>query len=310
MPGAPRERMVAAGAPLNAGQTRTLPSHLRYARLSADLPEPEKRTPSLLAAELKGSVQQPVALKRPEVIELLNMSEFTHNTESIVPLDEPLFQPTPPEVVYESFVPLQKYTAQLSLRNNDNVNRRIKIIQPDSSVFSIEPPKVLKGAGGGKVAPGMEVVFKARRRVSRAPAGELAARAARQRPPEGPRPLAGRFGRAFREPEPRGARGATLTGAFSLASSCTGALCAEGRAGLPLPAGVHHGAREVRRRCFGARAARVLRLPRRRRLWPAAGAPAPGGTGLGRGRGAVPCLRRACGTPLSRPLLELYRGCS
>ena len=149
------------GTSLNAGQTRTLPSHLRYAKLSADLPEPEKRTPSQLCAELKGTVQLPVALKRPQVIELLNMSEYTHNVESVVPLDEPLFQPTPPEVVFEAFEPLQKYTALLSLRNNDNVNRRIKIVKPDSSVFSIEPPKVLSsGSGGGKVAPGMEVLFK------------------------------------------------------------------------------------------------------------------------------------------------------
>ena len=78
------------GTSLNAGQTRTLPSHLRYAKLSADLPEPEKRTPSQLAAELKGTVQLPVALKRPQVIELLNMSEYTHNVESVVPLDEPV----------------------------------------------------------------------------------------------------------------------------------------------------------------------------------------------------------------------------
>eukprot|EP00964_Phaeocystis_antarctica_P009626 scaffold5239_cov66-Phaeocystis_antarctica.AAC.1 len=145
------KKMVSGnGTSLNAGQTRTLPAHLRYAKLSADLPEPEKRTPSQLAAELKGTVQLPVALKRPQVIELLNMSEYTHNVESVVPLDEPLFQPTPPEVVFEAFEPLQKYTALLSLRNNDNVNRRIKIITPDSSVFSIEPPKVLKGSGGGK----------------------------------------------------------------------------------------------------------------------------------------------------------------
>ena len=81
---------------VSPGQTRTLPSHLKYARLSAELPEPEKRTPSLLAAELKGTAQQPVALKRPHIVEFLNMSEYTHNVESIVPLDEPLFQPSPP----------------------------------------------------------------------------------------------------------------------------------------------------------------------------------------------------------------------
>ena len=146
--------------PAGLGQTRTLPAHLRYAVLQAELPEPEQKTPSLLMAELKGTVRQPVALKRPEMIEILNMSEYTHNTDSIVPLDEPLFQPSPPEVVFESFEPLAKYTAVLHMRNNDTVQRRIKILAPDSSVFTVEPPKALKGAGGGKVAPGMEVIFK------------------------------------------------------------------------------------------------------------------------------------------------------
>ena len=113
----------------------------------------------MLAAELK-SVTRPMAtLRRPRVVGLLNMAEFTHTVDSIVPLDEPLFQPSPPEVVFDSFEPHGKYTTTLRFRNNDNVNRRLKVLKMDSTVFSCEPPK---GAANGntKVAPGMEVAYK------------------------------------------------------------------------------------------------------------------------------------------------------
>ena len=151
--------MPTANAKDVAGATRTLPSHLRYARLTADLPPEPKRTPSMLAAELKGAAVPAAALQRPRVVSLLNMSEFTHNVESVVPLDEPLFQPSPPEVVFDSFEPFGKYTTTLRFRNNDSVNRRLKVLKIDSVHFEVLPPK---GAaqGGSKVAPGMEVTYK------------------------------------------------------------------------------------------------------------------------------------------------------
>ena len=138
---------------------RTLPSHARYAKLSAELPPEPKRTPSMLAAELKGASRPAAALRRPRVIGLLNMSEFTHNVESIVPLEEPLFQPSPPEVVFDAFEPHEKYTTVLRFRNNDKVNRRLKVLKIDSTVFTVEPPKGATN-GSSKVAPGMEVAYK------------------------------------------------------------------------------------------------------------------------------------------------------
>eukprot|EP00965_Chrysotila_dentata_P002617 85212-Pleurochrysis_carterae.AAC.1 len=140
-----------------AALTRTLPKHLRYAKPPLKEMVDGKRTPSQLAAELKGIERLPATLKRPQVVSLFNMAEFTQNVESVVPLNEPLFQPSPPEVIFDKFEPLQRYTTSLSLRNNDNVNRRIKVLNPDSTAFTIEAPKHLKG---GKVAPGIEVVFK------------------------------------------------------------------------------------------------------------------------------------------------------
>ena len=80
------------GTSLNAGQTRTLPSHLRYAKLSADLPEPEKRTPSQLCAELKGTVQLPVALKR-HLRTQYNMSPEQYREKWGLPPDYPMVAP-------------------------------------------------------------------------------------------------------------------------------------------------------------------------------------------------------------------------
>ena len=48
----------------DAALTRTLPSHLKYAKLSAELPPEPKVTPSMLAAELKGHSRPPAALRR------------------------------------------------------------------------------------------------------------------------------------------------------------------------------------------------------------------------------------------------------
>jgi hypothetical protein len=38
-----------------------------------------------------------------------------------VPVDEPIFQPFPPEVTYHAYAPFKEYKALLYLRNNDTV---------------------------------------------------------------------------------------------------------------------------------------------------------------------------------------------
>ena len=115
--------------------------------------------PSALAAQLKGLSHPAAALCRPRVVGLLNMSEFTHQVDSVVPLEEPLFQPSPPEVVFDAFEAHGKYSTLLRFRNNDKVNRRLKVLPMDSTVFSVEPPKSAAN-GSSKVAPGMEVAYR------------------------------------------------------------------------------------------------------------------------------------------------------
>ena len=101
----------------------------------------------------------PLALLRPRIVELLNIAQYTHQTQSIVPLDEPLFQPSPPAVVFDAFEPLRVYTVELRLRNNDAFARRIKLLPPQSAVFAVERQQA-KAGGGTKVAPGMDAVYR------------------------------------------------------------------------------------------------------------------------------------------------------
>jgi len=42
-----------------------------------------------------------------------------------VPVDEPIFQPFPPEVMFHDYEPFKIYEASLNLRNNDTVSLRM-----------------------------------------------------------------------------------------------------------------------------------------------------------------------------------------
>ena len=148
-----------AGSRRGATAARPLPAHLRYAKAKPKRAPDVLPTPSELAAALKGITQLHAAPSLPRVVELYNMAQFTHATDSAVPLEEPIFQPSPPEVVIDDFEPLERYSMPLCFRNNDSVARRIKVLPPDSSVFSVDPPAHLRAAGG-KVAPGVEVQFR------------------------------------------------------------------------------------------------------------------------------------------------------
>ncbi|KAJ1622758.1 hypothetical protein T492DRAFT_846066 [Pavlovales sp. CCMP2436] len=121
------------GTDAGGGTTRVLPPHLQYATLAASVEEDEK-----LLAELRGEVVLPLALLRPRIVELLNLAKFTHQTSTTVPLDEPLFQPSPPAIVFDAFEPLAVYRVELRLRNNDTCARRLKVLPPQSAVFAIE----------------------------------------------------------------------------------------------------------------------------------------------------------------------------
>ena len=105
----------------------------------------------------------------PEIIEFLNICDYTHQVVSKVDVEEPLFQPFPPELGFHKYAPLQNSTSRpCGSGNNDYVPRRIRIEDPRSRHFTVRRMRGKKGeklreeteGKSSKVAPGMEVAFK------------------------------------------------------------------------------------------------------------------------------------------------------
>ncbi|XP_033625714.1 hydrocephalus-inducing protein homolog [Asterias rubens] len=122
--------------------------------------EEQKLTPSLFMKEMAQSTHEKLAnthdMRIPQVIELLDMGDTTHQKFSVVDIDEPMFQPFPSEIVFQQFEPHEVFEVPLLLRNNDKVSRLVKVSQADSPYFKIvSPPDI-----GNKVAPGMAIVFR------------------------------------------------------------------------------------------------------------------------------------------------------
>ena len=66
-----------------------------------------------------------------EIVDLVNMRDFTNQLQSIVSIDEPLFEPSPREIVFDHFEPFETYTLELTLRNKDNVCRCYAAVSSD-----------------------------------------------------------------------------------------------------------------------------------------------------------------------------------
>jgi hydrocephalus-inducing protein len=123
-----------------------------------------KRSPSeFIAQNRQFGMHSSADEGQPRIIEFLNLSSFSHHSDSVVPIGEPLFKPTPGVIAFVDFEGLQTYDATLSLRNQDNVARRVKVLPPDSSFFEVLPGRGRKkSASGDRVAPGMEVTYTVR----------------------------------------------------------------------------------------------------------------------------------------------------
>ena len=94
-------------------------------------------------------------MRVPRIIEFLDLAEFSHNKQSTVDTNEPLFQPYPSEIVFQKYKPYEVYEIPLVLRNNDQVARNVRVIQEESPYYAVIAPK----SSSNKVAPGMEVTF-------------------------------------------------------------------------------------------------------------------------------------------------------
>ncbi|MGH0129444.1 UNVERIFIED_CONTAM: hypothetical protein FKN15_002207 [Acipenser sinensis] len=118
-----------------------------------------KLTPSVFIQEMALTTEQKLASIRemhpPRIIELLDMSETTHQKFTTVDIDQAMFQPFPSEIVFQNYTPCETYKVPLVLRNNDKIPRLVKVIQETSPYFQIISPLDVCN----KVAPGMASTF-------------------------------------------------------------------------------------------------------------------------------------------------------
>ncbi|CAM9537111.1 unnamed protein product, partial [Discosporangium mesarthrocarpum] len=87
------------------------------------------------------SSSKPEPCKTPRIIEFLNLEDNTMAVKSTVGLNEPLFQPYPSRLCFEGYEPFGQHDKVIFFRNNDSVNRRIKVLPMDSPHFAISGPR-------------------------------------------------------------------------------------------------------------------------------------------------------------------------
>ncbi|CAB1313842.1 unnamed protein product, partial [Coregonus sp. 'balchen'] len=84
---------------------------------------PKKLTPSAFAQEMSQSTEERLAntheMHPPRILELIDMSETTHQKFSTIDVDQAMFQPYPSEIVFQNYTPSETYEISLILRNID-----------------------------------------------------------------------------------------------------------------------------------------------------------------------------------------------
>ncbi|KAJ7312066.1 hypothetical protein JRQ81_006401 [Phrynocephalus forsythii] len=117
-------------------------------------------TPSAFLKEMSLTTEQKLAsthqMHRPRIVQLLDMSETSHQKFSSVDLDQTLFQPFPSEIIFQNYAPCELYEVPLILRNNDKIPRLVKIVLESSPYFRVISPNDVCN----KVAPGMPSTFR------------------------------------------------------------------------------------------------------------------------------------------------------
>jgi len=143
----------------------TTRSHVKYDRrgssgMGGTAEMATKRTPAVARAEFEAGVTVPINQRSaPQIVELLDIAEYTHHIESIVPVGEPIFQAYPPEVAFQEFEPFEIYSMDVTFRNNDSVPRRMKVLPVSSRFFKVEA--IAKATTStGRVASGIELAYR------------------------------------------------------------------------------------------------------------------------------------------------------
>ncbi|XP_066493063.1 hydrocephalus-inducing protein homolog [Tiliqua scincoides] len=117
-------------------------------------------TPSTFLREMSLTTEQKLAntheVHLPRIVQLLDMSETSHQKFSSVDLEQSLFQPFPSEVIFQNYAPCEVHEVPLILRNNDKIPRLVKVVLESSPYFRVISPNDVCN----KVAPGMPSTFR------------------------------------------------------------------------------------------------------------------------------------------------------
>jgi hypothetical protein len=98
-------------------------AHLKYPTYASGEAHdrPVNMSPSMMLDELsRTEPRMKLRHQKPEIVEFLNMADYTTQTTASVSIDEPLFQPFPMGMVFRDYKPFSTYEQTLYFRNNDN----------------------------------------------------------------------------------------------------------------------------------------------------------------------------------------------
>ena len=99
-----------------------------------------KTKPSLMLKDLRATgIRRRKELVRPappQILEFLNIEDYSAQKQCSVPLEHPLFQPYPAELVFRNFEPFGTYHQRLYFRNNNSLcQTRSRIIARFALLF-------------------------------------------------------------------------------------------------------------------------------------------------------------------------------
>ncbi|XP_037230837.1 hydrocephalus-inducing protein homolog [Falco rusticolus] len=131
----------------------------RNPKLVRETEKPAALTPSAFLKEMTLSTKQRLAstreMRRPQITQLLDVSEASRHKFSAPSPRQCSFQPFPSEVVFQSYVPYEVCEVPLILRNVDKVPQLLKVTLERSPYFKL----ISHHAVCRKVPPGMLVTF-------------------------------------------------------------------------------------------------------------------------------------------------------
>ncbi|ORX48158.1 hypothetical protein BCR36DRAFT_329786 [Piromyces finnis] len=112
---------------------------------------------TIMSYKKKPKIGEKYLPEKIKIIDLIHDPDVVNHSYD-VPIDTPIFQPFPSQIVLQNFIPFEKYNIIISFRNNDKFARKMKILPINYPYFSIRGINSAS-LNSEKIAPGMEVQY-------------------------------------------------------------------------------------------------------------------------------------------------------